>query len=83
MQYLSYAVGLVGFVCIVLTLIKIFQDKEKNGVLHGIIGIVTCGIWALIWGFINRARLGTGNYVLIYAACFVINILLAVMIAKG
>ncbi len=83
MLFLSYGIGLVMFVCFILTLIKIFQDKEKNGVLHGIIGIVTCGIWALIWGWINSARYGNKNIMLLWTACVVVNIILNFMLAAG
>lgn len=73
---LAYAVGLASFVCFIIVLIKQFQE---GGVLHGIIGIITCGIWTLIWGWINAARLGITNLMLIwtllYIGCWVLNFL--------
>ncbi len=83
MQFLSYGLTLVALVCGILTLIKIFQDKEKNGVLHGIIGIVTCGIWALIWGWINTGRYGNKNVMLAWTACIVVNLIISAMLVAG
>ena len=65
--------GLVSFVCFILVLIKIFKDKEKNGVLHGIIGIVTCGLWALIWGWMNVGRYNNKNVMLAWTVCIVLS----------
>ena len=73
---LGLVIGIVSLVCAVMTLIKIFQDKANNGVLHGVIGIVTCGLWAFIWGWINNARFGNKKIMLIWTACIVANLVL-------
>jgi hypothetical protein len=70
MQYLAWACSIVSLVCWIMTLVKMFTDKEKGGVLHGIIGIVTCGIWALIWGWMNAARLNYQKVMLIWTIAF-------------
>jgi hypothetical protein len=71
---IAYAIGLASFVCFIIVLIKQFQE---GGVLHGIIGIITCGIWTLIWGWMNATRLGIKNLMLIWTllfiACWVLN----------
>ena len=73
MQYLGWACSVVSLVCWVMTLIKIFPDKEKNGVVHGIIGIVTCGIWAFIWGWINSGRLNLKKLMIIWTVAIVLS----------
>jgi hypothetical protein len=42
MMILATLVGLASLVCFVMVLIKQFQTA---GPLHGIIGLLTCGIW--------------------------------------
>lgn len=64
--------SLVSFVCWIMVLIKQFQTA---GPIHGIIGIVTCGIWTLIWGWMNADKLGIKNIMLIWTGCFVVSIL--------
>jgi hypothetical protein len=70
MQYLAYVFGVVSLVCAVMTFIKIFTDKEKNGVLHGVIGILTCGLWAFIWGWINAGRYSHQKVMVIWSLAF-------------
>jgi hypothetical protein len=59
-----------------MVLIKQFQD---GGVLHGIIGIVTCGIWTFIWGWMNASRLNIKNIMMIWTGLIVICIILNVL----
>ena len=45
---------LVGFVLTIIVLIKQFKH---GGALHGILGIITCGFWTFIWGWIKHKSL--------------------------
>jgi len=73
---LAMLVGLASFVCWIMVLIKQFKDA---GPIHGIIGIVTCGIWTLIWGWMNATRLNIKNLMLIWTILFVVYIILYIM----
>lgn len=75
MVYLSYLVGLVALVMFIMVLIKQFQTA---GPVHGIIGIVTCGIWTFIWGWMNAGTLNIRNLMLIWTLCIVVNIVLTI-----
>lgn len=70
---LGMVAGLGALVIWIMVLIKQFQDA---GPLHGIIGIVTCGIWTYIWGWMNSGRLGLRNLMLIWTACWVLSFIL-------
>ncbi len=76
MQILGMLIGLAGVVCFVMVLIKQFQNA---GVVHGIIGIVTCGIWTFIWGWLNASKLNIRNLMLawtiIIILCMAINLM--------
>jgi hypothetical protein len=43
--------SLIGFIVFIIVLIKQFKH---GGVLQGIIGIITCGLWTFIWGWIKN-----------------------------
>ena len=68
--------GLGSLICFIIILIKQFQD---GGVLHGIIGIITCGIWTFIWGWINSGRLNIRNIMLIWTLLWIVAIILNTM----
>jgi hypothetical protein len=69
MGILVILVGLAALVCFVIVLIKQFQTA---GVVHGIIGIVTCTIWTLIWGWMNAGKLGIRNIMLIWTVLLIL-----------
>jgi hypothetical protein len=73
---LAMVVGLASFVCFIIVLIKQFQNA---GVVHGIIGIVTCGIWTFIWGWMNAGKLNIRNIMMIWTLLFVVYCILLFM----
>jgi hypothetical protein len=73
---LATVVGIASFVCFIVVVIKQFQDA---GPIHGVIGIITCGIWTLIWGWMNADRLGIKNLMLTWTGLIVLSILLQFM----
>ena len=46
--------SVVGLVIFIIVLIKSFKD---GGVLHGILGILTCGLYTYIWGWLKSKQL--------------------------
>ena len=76
LMVLASLVGLGSLVCFVMVLIKQFQTA---GALHGIIGLITCGIWTFIWGWMNASKLNIRNIMLIWTVLIVISLILNVM----
>lgn len=76
LSILAMILSLVSLVCFIIVLIKQFQN---GGALHGIIGIVTCGIWTLIWGWMNATKLNIKNIMMIWTLVLVVCIILNVM----
>jgi hypothetical protein len=76
MQIIGMLVGLGSLVCFILVLIKQFQNA---GAVHGIIGIITCGIWTFIWGWMNANNLNIKNIMLIWTLLIVVGIIINVM----
>lgn len=65
-----------SLICFIIVLIKQFQN---GGVVHGIIGIITCSLWTLIWGWMNATKLGIKNIMLIWTVLFIGWIVLSIM----
>ena len=76
MQIIGMLVGLASFICFILVLIKQFQNA---GPVHGIIGIITCGIWTFIWGWMNATKLNIKNIMLAWTLLIIVAIIFNVM----
>ena len=76
MMILASLVGLASLVCFVMVLIKQFQTA---GALHGIIGLITCGIWTFIWGWMRATTLNIKNIMLAWTGLIVLSIVLNMM----
>ena len=76
MAIIGTLLGIGGLICFIMVLIKQFQTA---GAVHGIIGIVTCGIWTFIWGWMNANNLNIKNimiiWTLVWVACLAINLM--------
>lgn len=73
---LAMLVGLGCLICFIIVLIKQFQNA---GAIHGIIGIITCSIWTLIWGWMNAAKLNIKNIMMIWTVLLILYFILAAM----
>ncbi|CAN5763161.1 MAG: hypothetical protein H0T77_09330 [Pyrinomonadaceae bacterium] len=76
MQIIGMLVGLASLVCFIMVLIKQFQN---GGAVHGIIGIITCGIWTFIWGWINAGNLNIKNLMMAWTLLIIVGIAINVM----
>ena len=73
---LALIASLGYLICLIIVLIKQFQN---GGVVHGIIGIVTCGLWTFIWGWLNSGKLNLRNIMMIWTLVLIVCIILNVM----
>ena len=65
--------SLIGFIVFVIVLIKQFQH---GGALQGILGIITCGLWTFIWGWIKHRSLAMTKLMIIWTILQVTPIVL-------
>jgi hypothetical protein len=70
------AIGLVSFVCWIMTLIKIF----KSNVGLGILGIV-CGLFAFIYGWVKTEEYQNKKVMIVWSAAFLFSLLLNIVAA--
>ena len=75
LMLLAWVASLGSFIIFIMVLIKQFQNA---GPVHGIIGIITCGIWTFIWGWMNAGRLGIKNLMLIWTVLWILYFILAI-----
>ena len=82
MQIFAMLLSLLSFICFILVIIKQFQTA---GVVHGIIGIITCGIWTFIWGWLNAGKLNLTTIMMVWTfliiACIILNLMFGTMYA--
>jgi len=45
--------GLLTLVSLIIFIMMLIKSFSEGGVLHGILGIFTCGLYTYIWGWIN------------------------------
>lgn len=66
---LFYGIGglasLAGFVCMIMVLVQMFK---RAGAGLGIVGIITCGLAAFIWGWIKAKEFGLTKLMLGWTA---------------
>ena len=65
--------SLIGFIVFIIVLIKQFKH---GGALQGIIGIITCGLWTFIWGWIKHKRLAMTKLMIIWTVIQVTPLIL-------
>jgi len=73
---LALVVEVACLICFIIVLIKQFQNA---GVVHGIIGIVTCSIWTFVWGWMNAKKLNIKNIMIIWTLIVVVCIVLGLV----
>jgi len=76
LSIISFIAGSISFVCAILVIVKMFQ---KSGVGLGIVGIITCGLGAFIWGWIKSKELGITKLMLVWTVAFGVSIVVSGM----
>jgi hypothetical protein len=77
---LSMLLALAAFVCYVMVVIQIFQHGETGMGLACSIGLLACGLGyllAFIYGWVKAGPWRLNNIMLVWTACFVINLILS------
>ena len=72
---LTLVTGIGSLVCWIISLVKIFPDKESGGILKGIIGII-CGIYAFCWGWKHNQKHNLKKVMIVWTVCIVLGIIL-------
>ena len=71
MLILATLAGVGSIACWIMTLIKMFKNENIGLAILGII----CPLWAYIWGWINKDKLGHKQLMLIWTGCWVLGMI--------
>jgi len=61
---------LIGTIMLILVLIKSFKE---GGVLHGLLGLLTGGIYTFVWGWLRSRQLQLTKAMLLWTVCLVLG----------
>ncbi|MBC8457634.1 MAG: hypothetical protein H8D67_06525, partial [Deltaproteobacteria bacterium] len=67
---LSLIFSIAQLVLFIIVLIKLFKSK---GMLHGILGIISCGLYPFIWGWIKHKELKLLKIMAIWTGTIVLS----------
>ncbi len=51
------AMALIQIILLIIVIVMLIKQFKHGGALHGIIGLITCGTWTFIWGWIKHKSL--------------------------
>ena len=72
--------SIAGLVIFVIVLIKSFKE---GGILHGILGILTCGLYTYIWGWLKSKQLQLFKLMLLWTIVVVLNLAMPIIIGTS
>jgi tetratricopeptide (TPR) repeat protein len=61
---------LIGTIMLILVLVKSFKE---GGVLHGLLGVLTGGIYTFVWGWLRSQRLQLTKAMLLWTVCLILG----------
>jgi Tfp pilus assembly protein PilF len=71
-----YAVmSVVGIVSFIVSIIMLIKQFKYGGVLHGLIGLITCSLWTFIWGWMKHKSFQMTKIMVLWTILMGINIL--------
>ncbi|MGD2272489.1 MAG: hypothetical protein PVI06_18970, partial [Desulfobacterales bacterium] len=76
---LSVVISIVSLVIFFIVLIKSF----KAGALKGILGIITCGFFTFIWGWVKHKELQLTKLMLLWTVLIILSIVIPVMVGTA
>ncbi len=76
---LAGVISIVSLVIFIVVLIKSF----KAGVLKGILGIITCGLFTFIWGWVKHSELQITRLMLLWTVLIILSIAIPMTIGTA
>ncbi len=73
LSFVFPVLNFIGFIVCIVVLIKQFKHA---GVLHGILGIITCSLWTFIWGWIKHKNLALTKLMITWTVVTVVPLLM-------
>ncbi len=67
--------SIVGIVSLICSLIMLIKQFKHGGVLHGIIGLISCSLWTFIWGWMKHKSLQMTKIMVLWTILMGVNII--------
>jgi len=72
--------SIASFVVFIMVLIRSFKE---GGILHGLLGLLTCGMYTYIWGWLKSKQLQLTKTMLVWTLCWIGSIALPFVVGTS
>ena len=84
MEHVNTAVfGLLSIASLVIFIIVLLKSFKEGGVLHGILGILTCGLYTYIWGWLKSKQLQLTKMMLLWTIVWVVSLAMPLIVGTS
>ena len=84
MELVNTAVfGLLSIASLVIFIIVLLKSFKEGGVLHGILGILTCGLYTYIWGWLKSKQLQLFKLMALWTIVFVLSLAMPIIVGTS
>lgn len=84
MELVNTAVfGLLSVASLVIFIIVLIKSFKDGGVLHGILGILTCGLYTYIWGWLKSKQLQLFKLMLLWTIVTVVSLAMPIIVGTS
>ena len=70
---------ILNIAAIIFLLIVLIKQFSKGGFLQGLLGIITCGLWTFIWGWIKHRQYNLTKVMTMWSVSYVVSMVIGVM----
>jgi tetratricopeptide (TPR) repeat protein len=84
MELVNTAVfGLLSVASLVIFIIVLLKSFKEGGVVHGILGILTCGLYTYIWGWLKSKQLQLVKLMLLWTIVWVLSFAMPIIVGTS
>ena len=84
MEHVNTAVfGLLSVASLVIFVIVLIKSVKECGVLHGILGILTCGFYTFIWGWLKSKKLQLSKIMFLWTIVMVLSLAMPLIVGTS
>lgn len=76
---LGSVLAILNIAAIIFLIVVLIKQFSKGGVLQGILGIITCGLWTFIWGWIKHRQYQLTRVMTMWSIAYVASMVIGVM----
>ena len=76
---LGSLLAVLNIAAIIFLLIVLIKQFSKGGFLQGLLGIITCGLWTFIWGWIKHRQHSLTKVMTMWSVTYVVSMVIGVM----